>query len=362
MIRRLQTVPVFLFVLAVLMSACGDAGNTAATTTVDAVSSTATLEQPSTTGTTSSTAAGTVSSTTTRRAEPTTPATTTPAPTLTGIETWLSEGWTDSVPGAMWGPVQGWTCRVENPGPSIDKGTVLTCRPAPEPADSQFPLLTVLVLDGAGTVAVGQAGVVYPVLSPDSGLYAQSGLFCRDVLGESDLTRELPDPNLRYFGSVLYWFMEGMPARMDADEDGIPCETLSAPEVVESLWDGGWVEGTSGEAECSASALLAGAGSLAAPNAAVAEFACAPASLGDIFGGWAWAWVVSPDQEPLVVFFSSYGGSSDDGPLFGDWAVVASGDRSLVCPPAEGGMPEAVCDYLCGQLSEEACRLLLGTD
>ena len=361
MTLRLPAVPTSLLLLVVLASSCGDTGNIAATTTAVSVSST-TVEQPSTTGTTLSTAAGTVSSTTTTRAEPTTAVTTIPAPTLTGIETWLSQGWADSVPGAMWGPVQGWTCRVENPGETLDKGAVLTCRPAPEPAEGQFPLLTVLVLDGAGTVAVSQAGVEHPVLAPDNGLYARSGLYCRDVLGESDLTRELTDPNLRYFGSVLYWFMEGMPARMDADGDGIPCETLSAPDVVEWLWNGGWVEGSSGEAECSASALLAGAESFAAPNATVAEFACAPRSLGDIFGGWAWAWVVSPDQEPLVVFFSSYGGSSDDGPLFGDWAVVASGDRNLVCPPAEGGMPAAVCDYLCEQLSEEGCGLLLGTD
>jgi hypothetical protein len=53
----------------------------------------------------------------------------------------------------------------------------------------------------------------------------------------------LPEPDMTYFGAVLYWFMEGMPARMDADRNGVPCETLVSPDVVRSVWGGGWVEG-----------------------------------------------------------------------------------------------------------------------
>lgn len=37
--------------------------------------------------------------------------------------------------------------------------------------------------------------------------------------------------------SLVYWFLEGQPDRMDEDGDGIPCETLYAPEVVADVWD-----------------------------------------------------------------------------------------------------------------------------
>jgi hypothetical protein len=48
---------------------------------------------------------------------------------------------------------------------------------------------------------------------------------------------------MEFFGAVLYWFMKSMPERMDADRNGLPCETLVPADVVESVWDGGWVEG-----------------------------------------------------------------------------------------------------------------------
>jgi hypothetical protein len=72
-------------------------------------------------------------------------------------------------------------------------------------------------------------------------IYAEAphGLACRDLL--------LPDaighpfngagtvPLTAYFWSVVYWNLEGQPARMDADGDGIPCETLYDADVISSV-------------------------------------------------------------------------------------------------------------------------------
>jgi len=43
-----------------------------------------------------------------------------------------------------------------------------------------------------------------------------SGLFCRDVVAEGG----------DYAAAVAYWLLEGAPDRMDADTNGIPCETV----------------------------------------------------------------------------------------------------------------------------------------
>lgn len=50
----------------------------------------------------------------------------------------------------------------------------------------------------------------------------ESGLLCRDLLADG----------YTYAQAVGYWRSEGYPARMDADNNGIPCETVySAAEV-----------------------------------------------------------------------------------------------------------------------------------
>lgn len=104
-------------------------------------------------------------------------------------------------------------------------------------------MLTVLVLNSSGTMAVGQDGVVYDVLSAEAivPLLGPDG-FCRDILAEGSYLTQLPEPEMVYFGAILYWFMEGMPGKMDADRNHIPCETLVPADVVKAVWDGGWVE------------------------------------------------------------------------------------------------------------------------
>jgi len=69
------------------------------------------------------------------------------------------------------------------------------------------------------------------------------GLFCRDLVDpDTDVaffSAVGTNPQFGYFLSVVYWFLEGRPARMDADGNGIPCETVHEPEVVADVWAGG---------------------------------------------------------------------------------------------------------------------------
>jgi hypothetical protein len=42
-------------------------------------------------------------------------------------------------------------------------------------------------------------------------------------------------PEEAYFSSVLYWNLEGQPARIDAVGNGVPCETLHDPAVIAAV-------------------------------------------------------------------------------------------------------------------------------
>jgi hypothetical protein len=176
------------------------------------------------------------------------PLTTTAAPTTTAaaitvaeIEDRISEEWPGTVPAGMWADPRTWSCRQVTSG-SLAPGSAVECVPAITD-EGQFPVLTVLVLDSAGTSTIGQAGVVYDVLNPEA-IVPILGLdgFCRDILADGTALTGLPTAEMEYFGAVLYWFMEGMPERMDADRNAVPCETLVPASVVSSVWSGGWVE------------------------------------------------------------------------------------------------------------------------
>ncbi len=49
-------------------------------------------------------------------------------------------------------------------------------------------------------------------------LNVESGLLCRDLRDDDKVDT--------YTGAVAYWLAEGMPSRMDADGNGVPCETV----------------------------------------------------------------------------------------------------------------------------------------
>ncbi len=74
---------------------------------------------------------------------------------------------------------------------------------------------------------------------------APHGLYCRDLLsGDPNacpFTQLGTFTTTHYFWSLVYWSLEGEPDGMDADPNGIPCETLCAPEVVAQVLDGGFI-------------------------------------------------------------------------------------------------------------------------
>lgn len=229
-------------IFVVMLAACGNGAADDTTTSVPPpATTTSTVEVPTTPVTTAATTT-TEAVVTTTTTPPTTTTTVPPIPLAT-IEQRVAQEWPGTVPAGMWGAQDAWSCRVESSGP-ISVGSALTCVPSPEVTDGQHPVLTVLVVDTAGTISVGQAGIEHPILSAD-GIVGTlgTGQFCRDILGDTALTQQLTEPDMQYFGAVLYWAMEGMPARMDADNNGIPCETLVEADVVDSVWGGAWVEG-----------------------------------------------------------------------------------------------------------------------
>lgn len=61
-----------------------------------------------------------------------------------------------------------------------------------------------------------------PVVGEEEDAWLSHGLFCRDIVLDPWTGPQVP---------FLYWLVEGSPDRMDADRDGIPCETLF-PQIV----------------------------------------------------------------------------------------------------------------------------------
>ena len=58
------------------------------------------------------------------------------------------------------------------------------------------------------------------------GLPSETGLFCRD----------LEPAGFDFSSAVAYWVREGAPDRMDADRNGIPCETLYSTEEIAAFF------------------------------------------------------------------------------------------------------------------------------
>ncbi len=205
---------------------------------------TTTAPEPAAPATTTTTtpSATTPSATTTITTTTTTTTTTIAALTLTSVTDELDDDF-----GSM--PL-GWDCvdvtedwSGKNVTDPIPPGSVLRCDPAQDgpPEGENLPVVTVLALDAA-TVAAAQTDIssaageaVGMVLPPWFG----SGRTCREVIDEAGLD-EIED-ELAYFALLGYWFLEGRPALMDMDEDGVPCETLFSPGVVDAVWAGGLI-------------------------------------------------------------------------------------------------------------------------
>jgi len=104
-----------------------------------------------------------------------------------------------------------------------------------------------------GTVTIDNIGVLMMVVADDGTARFLSGSdipsdmaalrtlhapqagahFCRELQAEAGHPFDLG-----YLGAVLYWFLDGMPDRMDADRDGVPCETVFSYEEVLAVWSG----------------------------------------------------------------------------------------------------------------------------
>jgi hypothetical protein len=254
---------VVLAVMALLLVGCGadeavSTTSTAPVTEPTTVSTATTV--PETTLSTSTTQPETT--TTSEGSTTTTPTTATTVPTTTSttaapgttveavvawMEAWLADQFERSdPPEGVVGPSQ---IDCDDSGP-VPVGGVLACR-----LDSQtepgFELdaagAVIYVLDPSGR-AVWEVGTDLP--STTGGLeevyaLASHGLMCKDLMAEeyagetyhfSGVGR--PEESA-FFWSLVYWSFEGEPDRMDADGDGIPCETLHPADMVTAVLEGG---------------------------------------------------------------------------------------------------------------------------
>ncbi len=203
---------------------------------------------PSTTTTTVPTTTTTSTTTTTTMPTTTTEPTTT---TVEAVAAWIQQHFNDryaqsTPPPGVAGPEQ---IVCSDTGP-IAVGGVLACE-AISTTEPGFPLedagLVIYVLDSSGRSA-WTGGTDQPHSTEgliESYQAAPHGLYCRDLLdpGRPDLGTVFhagtTTPASGYLSSLVYWSLEGEPDRMDADLNGIPCETLYAPEVVAQVLAGG---------------------------------------------------------------------------------------------------------------------------
>ena len=99
----------------------------------------------------------------------------------------------------------------------------------------------IVVTDDTGTAAFNGGTDIF-----DLHAWQGPGLFCRDLLAlpylgaVEDADRHPVEDAWSYLFVLAYWFQDGESDRMDADLDGIPCETLFDPAAVEAVWAGGW--------------------------------------------------------------------------------------------------------------------------
>ena len=121
----------------------------------------------------------------------------------------------------------------EDPNTPVGRGTVLYCQAVPENPDAfETGTLVLVLLDDAGEVVYTGGTDVFDIHE-----LAGPGLFCRDLRTHPYLSGLKPE--VQYLFMLAYWFQDGQPDSMDADRDGIPCETLFEPEVVDTVWAGG---------------------------------------------------------------------------------------------------------------------------
>ena len=106
------------------------------------------------------------------------------------------------------------SCVGDASEPTVASSTTLT------PITTTMAVTTTTISPTTTTTVV----VTTPTLTPVTDL--ESGLFCRD----------LRPRGYNYADAVQYWMIEGRPDRMDADRNGIPCETVYPESDVLDYW------------------------------------------------------------------------------------------------------------------------------
>lgn len=239
-----------LIVLMVVVAACGNAATTttqpaqttsspATGTTTDEVATTATTAPPTTSTRPETT---TTASPSTTAAEA---ATATVELAVATVQAWLADEHASSEPPeGVLGPSEV-VCAESG---AIPVGAVLACRLVPNTSSAaqlDDAGIVIYVLDGDGRVA-WTVGTDVP--SSAAGLaealaFAGTDLMCRDLVDPeiaSGIFGGVGRPfDSAYFWSLAYWSLTGAPDRMDADLDGIPCETVHEPAVVTRVLSGG---------------------------------------------------------------------------------------------------------------------------
>ena len=192
-------------------------------------------DQPVSTGATTTTTTTTVPSTTSSGAA------TTVATVAAWIQDQLDEQYTqpDPVHGVL-GPSQ---IRCSETG-EIAVGGVFVCDVVPNErntVDIETGTTVIYVLDATGRAAWSTATDNPATTTALRSAYDRTphGLLCRELMtpdvAPHPFSLSTTTPENAYFWALVYWSLEGEPDRMDADDNGIPCETLFEPEVVATV-------------------------------------------------------------------------------------------------------------------------------
>ncbi len=150
------------------------------------------------------------------------------AAVVSSIEQEYQDEWDyylDEKPAGIVGPVEV-TCDREG---DVGFGDVLACEAAPLEERESYPdpfLIRILVTGDDGSTWHSRVPEAH---LEEAYLAVGSGLFCRDLF-------EPEGPFFAYPAAVTYWFWEGRPDRMDADRDGIPCETVYPLSAIADFW------------------------------------------------------------------------------------------------------------------------------